>query len=264
MSDSPVVLVEQRGYTLLVTINRPEVRNAVNRDVALGLGEALELAERTPEVRTVVVTGAGDRAFCAGADLRAAAAGELGTTKEPLKSWGFGGFVRHWISKPVIAAVNGFALGGGTEIALASDLVVAAETATFGLPEVTRGIMAAAGGAFRLPRQIPLKAAMETMLTAEPIAARRAFELGMVNRVVPAGEVLSAALDLAARINRNAPLSVQATKRVARGIIDGAVTAEAADWDANNREAAALMTTADAMEGMSAFAQNRSPEWKAQ
>lgn len=258
------VVTELRDATLLVTINRPAARNAVNRDVALGLGEALERAEHAPEIRTVIVTGAGDKAFCAGADLKAAAAGELGMDREPLKTWGFAGFVRHWISKPVIAAVNGFALGGGTEITLASDLAVASETATFGLPEVTRGIMAAAGGAFRLPRQIPLKAAMETLLTAEPIPAQRALELGMVNRVVPQDKVLETALELAAKINRNAPLSVQATKRVARGIAEGTVAAETGDWAANDRESAALMASADAMEGMTAFAQKRSPEWKAQ
>lgn len=258
------VLVEQRGHTLLITLNRPKARNAVNRDLALALGEALEQAEHTDSVRTVVVTGAGDKAFCAGADLKAAAAGELGMTEEPLKSWGFAGFVKHWISKPVIAAVNGFALGGGTEITLASDLAVAADTATFGLPEVTRGIMAAAGGAFRLPRQIPLKVAMETMLTAEPIPAARAYALGMVNRVVPQDQVVEAALELAEKINRNAPLSVQATKRVAHGITDGAVNAEKEDWSRNDTESAALIRSADAREGMTAFAQKRAPEWKAE
>jgi crotonobetainyl-CoA hydratase len=258
------VLVEQRGHTLLVTINRPRARNAVNREVALGLGNALELAERTTDIRTMVVTGAGDKAFCAGADLKAVAAGTLGMDEEPLKSWGFAGFVRHWISKPVIAAVNGFALGGGTEITLVSDLAVASETATFGLPEVTRGIMAAAGGAFRLPRQIPLKAAMESMLTAEPIPAPRALELGMVNRVVPQDKVLETALELAEKINRNAPLSVQATKRVARGIVDGAVPAEEADWAANDREIAALHRTRDSKEGTAAFAEKRAPEWTGQ
>lgn len=261
------VLDEQRGHTLLVTINRPQARNAVNRDVALGLGEALELAEHTASVRTVVLTGAGDKAFCAGADLKAAAAGELRSTEEPLKSWGFAGVARHWISKPVIAAVNGFALGGGTEITLSADLAVAAETATFGLPEVTRGIMAGGGGAFRLPRQIPTKVALESMFTGDPIPAARAYELGMVNRVVAQEEVLDTALELAERINRNAPLAVQATKRVARGIEDtagtAAVAAEADDWAHSARESRALMRTDDAKEGMTAFAQKRSPEWEA-
>ncbi|MGV0868553.1 crotonase/enoyl-CoA hydratase family protein [Corynebacterium kalidii] len=261
---SDPVLVEQRGHTLLVTLNRPQARNAVNRELALALGEALEKAEHTRDVRTVVVTGAGDKAFCAGADLRAAAAGELGMTEEPLKSWGFAGFVKHWISKPVIAAVNGFALGGGTEITLASDLAVASETASFGLPEVTRGIMAAAGGAFRLPRQIPVKVAMESMLTAEPITADRAYELGMVNRVVPQDRVLDTALELAEKINRNAPLSVQATKRVARGVTDGTVAGEDVDWSRNDTEIAALLGSADAREGMTAFAEKRAPEWKAE
>jgi crotonobetainyl-CoA hydratase len=171
--------------------------------------------------------------------------------------------VTHHISKPTIAAVNGFALGGGTEISLASDLVVAADTASFGLPEVKRGILAAAGGVFRLPAQIPKKAAMEMILTGEPVSARRAFELGLVNRVVPQAEVMSAALELAARITANAPLAVQASKRIANGILDGHVATEAAAWELSNRERRVLWQTADAAEGPRAFADKRAPNWQA-
>ena len=173
------VLTERRGRVLLVTLNRPAARNAVNLAVTLGLGDALEEAEHDRDIWAVIVTGAGDKAFCAGADLKAISRGESLAPADPARAaWGFGGYVTHHISKPTIAAVNGFALGGGTEISLASDLVVAADTASFGLPEVKRGIYAAAGGVFRLPAQIPKKVAMEMILTGEPITAQRALELG--------------------------------------------------------------------------------------
>ncbi|RSM47101.1 enoyl-CoA hydratase [Amycolatopsis balhimycina DSM 5908] len=256
------VLAEQRGHVLLVTLNRPEARNAVNRAVTTGVGEALEYAEDTADVWCVIITGAGDRAFCAGADLKAAAAGELGGDDERLRRWGFAGYVTHHISKPTIAAVNGFALGGGTEITLASDLAVAADSAAFGLPEVKRGIFAGAGGAFRLPRQIPDKIAMEVMLTGEPLSARRALELGLVNRIVPFDELLPAAFALADRILANAPVAVQVTKRIAKGITGGKVAAEDADWARSATEGAFLMTTQDAREGMRAFAEKREPRWE--
>jgi len=150
--DQPAVLTERHGHVLLVTLNRPAVRNAVNLAVTLGLGDALEEAEHDRGIWAVVLTGAGDKAFCAGADLKAVARGESVVPEEPVRAaWGFAGYVTHHISKPTIAAVNGFALGGGTEISLASDLVVAADTASFGLPEVKRGIYAGAGGLIRLP-----------------------------------------------------------------------------------------------------------------
>src|SRR5215211_7050709 len=220
-SEAPAVLTERHGHVLVATINRPEARNAVNLAVTIGLGDTLEEAERDRDVWAVVVTGAGDKAFCAGADLKAVARGEnLVINEQPRASWGFAGYVSHHISKPTIAAVNGFALGGGTEITLASDLAVAADTASFGLPEVKRGIYAGAGGAFRLPQQLPKKVAMEMILTGEPITAQRALELRLVNRVVPRDDVLDAALELAERICANAPLAVQASKRIALGIVD--------------------------------------------
>lgn len=254
-------LADLHGHTLLITLNRPEARNAVNLDLTIGVGEAMEYAERTPEVWTVILTGAGDKAFCAGADLKALAAGELPGNDERFQRWGFAGYVRHAISKPTIAAVNGFALGGGTELALASDLVVARDDASFGLPEVKRGIYAGAGGAFRLPRQIPAKVAMEAMLTGCPIPARRAHELGLVNAVVPLDRLLKTAFELADAINKNAPLAVQVTKRLARGIDDGVVVAEENDWARAAQESEALMRTADAKEGLRAFAEKRAPEW---
>jgi len=256
------VLAEKRGHVLLVTLNRPEARNAVNQAVTIGVGEALDYAEDTADVWCVIITGAGDRAFCAGADLKAAAAGELGGEDERLRRWGFAGYVTHHIAKPTIAAVNGFALGGGTEITIASDLAVAADTATFGLPEVKRGIFAGAGGAFRLPRQIPDKIAMEVMLTGEPLSAQRALEVGLVNRVVPFDNLLPAAFALADRILANAPVAVQVTKRIAKGITDGTVAAEDADWARSAAEGAFLMATQDAREGMRAFAEKREPRWE--
>ena len=255
------VLVERRGHVLLVTINRPEARNAVNTRVALGVGEALDYADSSADVWVVVVTGAGDRSFCAGQDLKEAAAG-IHLDDPRAERWGFAGFVKHAISKPVVAAVNGFALGGGTEIVLASDLAVAVEGASFGLPEVKRGILAGAGGAFRLGRQIPEKIAMEAILTGEPISASKALELGLVNRVVAAGQLLEAAFGLAERIMANAPVSVQASKRIARGIADGAVLAEQADWDRTGVEGKIVMASADAREGMRAFADKRAPQWQ--
>ena len=255
------VLVEQQGHTLIVTMNRPAVRNAVNFDLSIGIGEAMEFAEATPSVRTVILTGAGDKSFCAGADLKAAAAGEFSTDDERLARWGFAGYVQHAISKPTIAAVNGFALGGGTEIALASDLVVAVGTATFGLPEVKRGVYAGAGGAFRLPRQIPTKIAMEAMFTGRPITAARAHELGLLNALAPADQLMSTALDLADAINANAPLSVQATKRIALGIDDQQVSAERDDWARTGREGDALSASEDMREGMLVFAEKREPRW---
>ena len=149
------VLAERHGHVLLVTLNRPDARNAVNNELMIGVGEALDHAEDTPDVWAVIVTGAGDKSFCAGADLKEAATGRLGEGDDRFARWGFAGYVSHHISKPTIAAVNGFALGGGTEIVLASDLAVAVDTASFGLPEVKRGIFAGAGGAFRLPPPDP-------------------------------------------------------------------------------------------------------------
>ena len=258
------VLVAREGHVLIVTINRPEAMNAVDRAVHVGIGEALEQAEHDSGIRAVILTGAGARAFCAGADLKAVARGEALMPDDPVqRAWGFAGYVAHHIGKPTIAAVNGFALGGGTELTLASDLAIAAETASFGLPEVKRGIYAGAGGAFRLAAQLPRKIAMEMLLTGDPITAERALALGLVNAVVPADQLMQAALGLAARITANAPLSVQASKRIALGIEQGRIAEEAPRWAQNEAEGARLMRSADAAEGPRAFAEKRAPRWQA-
>lgn len=255
---------DRDGHTLILTINRPEARNAVNLAVAVALGDALDAAEADPDVRVVIITGAGDKAFCAGADLKALAAGEAITPDDSIRAArGFAGVVSHPICKPLIAAVNGYALGGGTEITLASDLAIASQTASFGLPEVRRGIMAAAGGAFRITQQLPTKIGMELLLVGAPIAADRALALGLVNAVVPPADLLPQALTLAWRIAANAPLAVQATKRVAKGIRAGAIGSEAEFWQLNAQERKILSASYDAQEGARAFAENREPVWQA-
>lgn len=265
VTNRPAVAVETQGHVMVVTIDRPEVSNAINLEAAQIIGRALEKAEDDKDVWVVILTGRGTRAFCAGADLKALARGEQMVPSDPTEqSWGFAGYVAHPISKPRIAAVNGFALGGGTEIALASDLIVASEDALFGLPEVKQGIYAAAGGAFRLPEQLPKKVAMEMILTGEPIGARRARELGFCNRVVTADSVLDVALDLAERICRNAPLAVQASKRIADGIVEGTIEAEVRKWEISESEGTALLQTQDAQEGPRAFMEKRSPQWRAE
>ena len=259
---NPVVLVERRAFVTIIILNRPETGNAVNAALWSGVGAALAEAERNDDVRAVNVTGAGGRSFCAGADLKALARGEKISPVAPEElAWGFAGIATHPISKPLIAAVNGSALGGGTEIALACDLVIAVESAMFGLPEVKRGLVAAAGGAFRLRRQLPPKIAMEMLLTGDPISAARALELGLINAVVPRVGLIDAALALAARITGNAPLAVQATKRIAKGLADGMVGTEAASWTQTRSEIRALLKSEDLREGATAFAEKRAPVW---
>ncbi|MCU1657701.1 MAG: enoyl-CoA hydratase [Pseudonocardiales bacterium] len=259
----PVVLVEQRRHILVITLNRPEARNAINAEVSTLVGEALVHADADREVRVVVLTGAGTLAFCAGADLKAVARGEtLFAPEHP--EWRIAGYVGHPISKPTIAAVNGAALAGGLELVLASDLAVSVESATFGLPEVSRGLFAAAGGAFRLPHDLPRKIAMEMIFTAEPIDAARALRLGLVNQVVADGTALDAAMALAEKIAENAPLAVQASKRVATGLYDGRVTNEAGAWRHTDEEQARLRVSRDLKEGVTSFVEKRPPVWQAQ
>ncbi len=260
MTDAAIV--QRRGNIALITINRPEARNAVNGAVSIAVGNALEAAQNDPEVWAVVLTGAGDKSFCAGADLKAISRGEdLFHDTNP--EWGFAGYVHHFIDKPTIAAVNGTALGGGSELALASDLVVADETASFGLPEVKRGLIAGAGGVFRIIEQLPRKVALELVFTGEPITAHEALRWGLINQVVPNGTVVEAALALAERITVNAPLSVQASKRVACAADNGVIGYEEPKWERTEREFAALLKSEDAKEGPLAFAQKRQPVWKA-
>jgi len=211
----------------------------------------------------VVITGAGDKSFCAGADLKAVSRRE-NIYHPDHAEWGFAGYVHHFIDKPTIAAVNGTALGGGTELALASDLVVAEERAKFGLPEVKVGLLAGAGGVFRIVEQLPRKVGMQMLLTGEPISAAEAMDWGLINQVVPNGTVLDAALALAERVTVNAPLSVQASKRIACGADDdGIIPAEEPGWARTTRGFAALLRTEDAKEGPLAFAEKRQPVWKA-
>lgn len=261
----PGALVERRGNVMIITINRPEARNAVNSSVSIAVGDALDEAQRDPDVRAVVITGAGDKSFCAGADLKAISRRE-NIYHPDRPEWGFAGYVRHFIDKPTIAAVNGTALGGGTELALASDLVVADERAQFGLPEVKRGLIAAAGGVFRIVEQLPRKVAMELLLTGEPLTAADAYEWGLINQVVKQGSdgsVLDAALALAARVTGNAPLSVQASKRIAYGVHDGLIAGDEPGWDHTMDEMRSLIRSEDAREGPLAFAEKRAPVWKA-
>ncbi len=258
------VTVETRGHVMLITINRPEARNAVNRFVHEGVGDALHAANGDAEIRAVIVTGAGDKAFCAGADLVALSRGESLAPDDKVKqAWGFAGLVSHAISKPVIACVNGDAFGGGLEITLACDLAVAVDGARFGLPEPKRGLFAAAGGVFRLGQQLPKKIAMEMILTGDPISAERALELGLVNVLSPRESLIDAAFALADRIAVNAPLSVQASKRMAAGIVGGKIAHEEAAWQQNRAESKIVFTSEDSREGPKAFADKRAPVWKA-
>ena len=205
----------------------------------------------------MILTGSGDKAFSAGMDLKAFAAGEgdsiIGAPG------GFAGIAKREFPKPIIAAVNGSALAGGCEVMLSCDLVVAAEHATFGIPEVKRGLIAGAGALIRLPKRLPAAVALELALTGDPIDARRAFALGLVNRVVPADRLLEEALILAERIAENAPMAVRYSKEVVRRAGD---LPEAEGWRINDEAVAVVFSSADAMEGPVAFAEKRSPVWQ--
>ena len=256
------VLVERRGHVMVITINREAARNAVNENVCLGVGDALEEAEHDIDVRAIVLTGAGDKSFCAGADLKAIAAGQRiipeGADRE---KWGLAGFVGHYVSKPTIAAVNGFALGGGMEICMAADFIIAADHAQFGLPEVKRGLVAGAGGAFRIMEQMPPRIALEVLLMGEPISAQRALELNFVNRVVPIAGLMDEALAFATAVADNAPLSVKASKRIARQYYGNNRPADDAQWLHTREESKITHGSADSIEGPKAFAEKRKPVW---
>ncbi|MFC8529913.1 enoyl-CoA hydratase-related protein [Nocardia sp. NPDC057227] len=255
----PAALYEVRDHVAVLTLNRPDALNAVNAELSAAAGAALARAAAAPEVRVVVITGAG-RAFCAGADLEELAAGRNIYDREH-RERDFAGIVRHWIPKPIIAAVNGFALGGGTEIVLTADLAVIDENAVLGLPEVRRGLIAAAGGLLRVHRQVPAKVAAEIAFTGQPITAARAYELGLVNRVAAAGTALATALELAALIAANAPLAVQQSKTALHESAAGQSGWSAAEWEVNRAAAKIVMTSADAKEGPRAFAEKRAPRW---
>ena len=249
------VEVERRERVGIIRLNRPEARNAVNGDLATGVEAALDDFEADDAIQAVVITGNGPT-FCAGADLKLIAAGkgaEMATAKG-----NFAGLVRRDFPKPIIAAVNGPAFAGGFEIVLACDLVVAAEEAQFGIPEVKRGLFAAAGALIRLPKRIPLALATELAITGDPISAERAMQLGLVSRVVPLADVVDAALELAARIAANGPLAVRKTLQMVREA--GDLTEEEA-WPRNFELAMEVFASKDSIEGATAFAEKREPRW---
>lgn len=254
MSDE--VVYEVDGPIALFTLNRPDQRNAVNPALAAAMGAAVERFEADPDVWVGILTGSGP-AFSAGADLKALASGQGAGIGD--RKGGFAGFVRYPRTKPMIAAVNGFALAGGCELVLACDIVVASEEAEFGLPEVTRGIIAAAGGLFRLPRVIPPARAMELVLTGERIGAQEAHSLGLVNHVVPASQVVPTARSIAARICANAPVAVRESRAIVKAALE--ITEERA-WALSAEASARVMQTEDAGEGPRAFAEKRPPHWK--
>jgi enoyl-CoA hydratase len=248
------VLVERRGGVQVITINRPEAKNALNGAVAQAVADAADELDADPDLRVAVLTGSGGN-FSAGMDLKAFLRGE----SPALKGRGLCGITQTPPRKPLIGAVEGWALAGGFELLLACDLVVAADTAKFGVPEVKRALVAGAGAALLLTRRVPFALALELLLTGDPIDADRAATMGLVNQVVPAGEALPAAIRLAERIAENGPLAVAATKAIARG---------SGDWTTEQgwKEQTVLMqpvfTSEDAREGATAFAEKRSPVWK--
>lgn len=252
--NSGVVQCAVDGQVAVVTINRPEARNAVNQAVAAGMAATLDELDERKDVRVIVLTGTGNT-FCAGMDLKGFLAGEDPTTG----GRGFAGIVERPPAKPIIAAVEGYALAGGFEVALSCDLIVASEDASFGLPEVTRGLVAAAGGLLRLPRRIPYHLAMEIALTGQRMSAHQLHLAGLINRLAPAGEALTAARELADQISKNAPLALAATKRV---------MVESQDWPASEAFArqgliaGPVFGSADAMEGALAFGEKRPPVWR--
>ncbi len=252
--------VDRAGHTLVLTLNRPAALNAVTTPMGVEIADALEEASADDDIRTVVITGTG-RAFCAGADLKESLAGKP-EVPDRYKAWGWGGYVRHFINKPTIAAVNGLALGGGMEIVLASDLAVAHEKAVFGLPEVKIGTLAAGGGTFRIAQEMPRKTALKLLFSGDSIDAEQALRWGLVNEVVRGdGDVLDAALEVAETINHNAPLAVQAIKRIAYGV--GPDTRPDEDfWRITYQEQAAILRTEDGTEGRRAFVEKRKPVWK--
>jgi enoyl-CoA hydratase len=248
------VLVEHGDRIAVFTINRPHARNAINRAVAVGMSRALGELDERDDLTVGIITGAGGT-FSAGMDLKAFLAGE-----DPyVDGKGFAGIAQAPPRKPLIAAVEGWALAGGCEIALACDLIVASRDAKFGIPEVKRGLVAAAGGLLRLPRRIPAGIAMELALTGDPLTSTEAHRLGLVNRLTEPGEALAGALELAGRIAANAPLAVATSKQVIIAQQDWDMAGAWREQDALTRP---VLRSADAREGARAFAEKRAPEWK--
>ncbi len=252
-----VVSVTVEGHVAVVTLRRPDARNAINHDVATQLCAAADRIEADPDIWVAVLTGQGGVAFCAGADLKEVSSrGLAGLYTE---RGGFAGFVRYPREKVWIAAVEGFAVAGGCEIALACDLIVASETSSFALPEVKRGLIAAAGGLFRLPRALPRVIANELIATGDSLPAARAAELGLINRVTAPGAALAEAVDLASRIAGNAPIAVRESLKIARTSYD---SDHGALFDLSNARQAVIMATEDFKEGPRAFIEKRPPRWQ--
>jgi len=251
-----VVELETRNNVAILTLNRPEARNAISPEVSQTMAAHLDTIEADPALRIVVITGRGE-VFSAGADLKVVARGNANDIARG--KGGFAGVVTRDFPKPIIAAVNGPALAGGFEIVLACDLVVAADTARFGIPETKRGLMAAAGGLIRLPKRVPLAIALELAMTGDPIDAQRALQLGLVNRVVPAGQVLDEALALADRIGENSPAAVRASRQLVR---EAGELTEAEGWKRTIELMMPVFESGDAVEGATAFAEKRPPVWK--
>jgi enoyl-CoA hydratase len=251
VSDDVVITTDEQ--VMVITLNRPAARNAMKRSMSETIADAVDALARDEGLKAAVVTGSGET-FCAGMDLKDFAKGN----RPSLPGRGFAGFVEAPPLKPVIAAVEGYALAGGFELALACDLIVASSEAVFGLPEVTRGLVAAGGGLLRLPRKVPAAVALEIALTGDPIDARRAYSLGLVNHVVEPGAALAAALGLAHRISRNSPLGVAASKQI---------ISQSADWampdafDLQRPISERVFVSEDAAEGARAFIERRDPRW---
>jgi enoyl-CoA hydratase len=250
----PAVLTDVADGVMTITINRPAAKNAVNKDVAVGIAAALDQLDADENTHVVILTGAGGT-FCSGMDLKAFVTGET----PYVEGRGFAGMVQRSTDKPLIAAVEGYALAGGCELAITCDLIVAADNSKFGIPEVKRGLAAAAGGLVRLPRQIPSRVAMEMALTGDFMDADRALSLGLINQVAPAGEALAQAKALAAKIAENGPLAVKRSKQVIKESIDWA---QDEMFEKQQAIVNPVFSSEDAIEGATAFAEKRKPNWK--
>jgi enoyl-CoA hydratase len=248
------ILTEDRGGILVITINRPDARNAVNGAVATGMADALDRLDAGDDLRVGIVTGAGGY-FSAGMDLKAFVQGESPYAADR----GFAGIAQRAARKPLIAAVEGFALAGGFEVALSCDLIVAARDARFGIPEVKRSLVAAGGALLRLPKRIPYHLAMELALTGEPISAERANAIGIVNRLAEPGTALETAVELAQQLVKNAPLALIASKEILQKAVDWN---EAEGWAKQGEISGPVFASEDAREGATAFAEKREPVWR--
>jgi len=253
MSEETPVLTEVRGRILIITLNRPEAKNAANLALSKGVAAAIDRLDADDALSVGIITGAGGT-FCSGMDLKGFLKGE----RPSIPGRGFAGLTEAPPKKPLIAAVDGYALAGGMEIALSCDMIVANRNAKFGIPEVKRGLAAAAGGLIRMPRQMPFRVAMEFALTGEFFGAERAYQLGIINHVTD-GPALDAALELAAAIGANGPLAVKASKQV---IVESRLWPEDQMWKKQQEIVAPVFVSEDAREGAAAFAEKRAPNWK--